>query len=397
MPEPEILDIPPEEAVKHFRAKGFHVGFDWRDTDAATHVRSFTVAKAMKLDILQDIQGAMDAAIADGRTFDWFRDNLEPTLRKKGWWGRQPMLDPVTGETRMVQLGSPRRLRIIFDTNVRMAYAHGRWQGIERLKEQMPYLRYVAVRDARTRPQHAAWHGTVLPVDHPFWHTHYPPNGWRCRCIVQQLSDDDLERYGYKVSSGPPPGSQQTRPWVNRRTEEPARVPVGVDPGLAHNVGLINPGRNAADRLIAKIDTAPEALARAAIGRPWRTPLFARHLSGASDGDWPVAVVPEAIRKAIGGRSHTVRLSGETAAKQTIRHPELAPGDYARIQRIFDEGEVFATYGNQAAGFLEQDGRLWRAVVKATEDGGETFLVTLRRAHDHNHRNARRRFRLVHD
>ncbi len=397
MPEPEILDIPPEEAVKHFRAKGFHVGFDWRDTDAATHVRSFTVAKAMKLDILQDIQGAMDAAIADGRTFDWFRDNLEPTLRKKGWWGRQPMLDPVTGETRMVQLGSPRRLRIIFDTNVRMAYAHGRWQGIERLKEQMPYLRYVAVRDARTRPQHAAWHGTVLPVDHPFWHTHYPPNGWRCRCIVQQLSDDDLERYGYKVSSGPPPGSQQTRPWVNRRTEEPARVPVGVDPSLAHNVGLINPGRNAADRLIAKIDTAPEALARAAIGRPWRTPLFARHLSGASDGDWPVAVVPEAIRKAIGGRSHTVRLSGETAAKQTIRHPELAPGDYARIQRIFDEGEVFATYGNQAAGFLEQDGRLWRAVVKATEDGGETFLVTLRRAHDHNHRNARRRFRLVHD
>ena len=22
-----------------------------------------------------------------------------------------------------------------------------------------------------------AWHGTVLPVDHPFWQTHFPPNG----------------------------------------------------------------------------------------------------------------------------------------------------------------------------------------------------------------------------
>ena len=122
MPEPEILDLPPEEAVKHFQAKGFHVGFDWRDTDASTHVRSFTVAKAMKLDILEDIQGAMDQAIAEGKTFDWFRDNLEPTLRKKGWWGRQSMTDPLTGETRIVQLGSPRRLRIIFDTNLRMAY-----------------------------------------------------------------------------------------------------------------------------------------------------------------------------------------------------------------------------------------------------------------------------------
>ena len=58
---------------------------------------------------------------------------------------------------------------------------------------------------------------------------------------------------------------------------------------------------------------------------------------------------------------------------------------------------MFATYGNQAAGFLEEDGRLWRAVVKATEDGGETFLVTLHRAHDHNYRNARRRFRQVHE
>ncbi len=395
MPQPEILDLPPEEAVKNFQAKGFHVGFDWRDTDANTHVRSFTVAKAMKLDILEDIQGAMDEAIADGKTFDWFRDNLEPTLRKKGWWGRQRMVDPVTGESRIVQLGSPRRLRIIFDTNLRMAHAHGRWQGIERLKEQMPFLRYVSVLDARTRPEHARWHGTVLPVDHPFWRTHYPPNGWRCRCIVQQLSDDDLERYGSKVSSGPPPGSEQTRPWVNRRTGEAARVPVGIDPGFAHNVGTINPGREAADRLIAKIDAAPEDLARAAIGTPWRTPLFARHLAGAADGDWPVAALPEAVLSAIGARSRTIRLSGDTAAKQTVRHADVAPADYARIQRIFDEGEVFATYGNQAAAFLEQDGRLWRAIVKATKDGGETFLVTLHRAQHRDRNVARQRFRAI--
>ena len=391
MPQPEILDLPPEEAVQHFRAKGFHVGFDWRDTDASTHVRSFTVAKAMKLDILEDIQGAMDEAIADGKTFDWFRDNLEPTLRKKGWWGRQRRVDPVTGESRIVQLGSPRRLRIIFDTNLRMAHAHGRWQGIERLKERMPYLRYVSVRDARTRPEHARWHGTVLPVDHPFWRTHYPPNGWRCRCLVQQLSEDDLERYGSKVSSGPPPGSEQTRPWVNRRTGEAARVAVGIDPGFTHNVGRIDPGKAAADRLVAKIDAAPEALARVAIGTPWQTPLFARHLAGATQADWPVAILPEAVLSAIGARSRTVRLSGETAAKQTVRHPDLAPADYARIQRIFEEGEVFVSDDRRIYAFVQEDDRLWRAVIKATRDGSETYLASLHRAQPHNLDAARRR------
>ncbi len=274
MPAPEILDVPPAEAVEHFRARGFHTGFDWRDTDAEQHLVSFTAAKAAKLDILQDLRTAADKAIADGTTFETFAKELQPTLVRKGWWGRQPMTDPLTGKTRIVQLGSAHRLRIIFDTNIRMAYARGRWERIERLREAMPWLRYVAVQDARTRPDHLAWHGTILPVDHPFWKTHYPPNGWKCRCIVQQLGDDDLERYGYKVSSGPPPLSGRTRPWKNRRTGRIHQVPLGIDPGFQHNVGRARPGRDSANRLIEKIDDAPPDLARAAIGKPWRGQLF---------------------------------------------------------------------------------------------------------------------------
>ena len=44
---------------------------------------------------------------------------------------------------------------------------------------------YDAVNDSRTRPQHLEWDGLVLPVDHPFWKTHAPPNGWGCRCMRQ--------------------------------------------------------------------------------------------------------------------------------------------------------------------------------------------------------------------
>ena len=259
MPKPEILKVPPVEAIEHFRAKGFHVGFDWRDTDAAQHLRSFTVAKAMREDILQDIRGGVDGALAEGLSFGQFRQRLEPLLRTKGWWGRQTMLDPVTGKMREVQLGSPRRLRIIYDTNLRTAHARGHWQQIERTAAEAPWLRYVAVLDGRTRPEHMAWHGTVLRFDDPFWSTHYPPNGWRCRCLVQQFSDADLEAFGFTPSQGPPPGSGETRPWTNRRTGRTVQVPVGIDPGFGHNVGRLG----AAAPLRAADPRAMPELARA--------------------------------------------------------------------------------------------------------------------------------------
>ena len=172
-------------------------------------------------------------------------------------------------------------------------------------------------------------------------------------------------------------------------------MPAGIDPGFAHNVGTVDLERDAADRLIGKIDAAPDALARAAVGQPWATPLFRRHLSGASGGDWPVAILSAAVLNAIGGKSKTVRLSGETAAKQTVNHRDLEPEDYARVQRIFDEGEVFGERERFAIIFAEEDDRLWRAVVKGTEDGTETYLATLHIAQRRDLAEARRRLKKI--
>ena len=81
----------------------------------------------MQDDLLRDIRGALDRALAEGRTMEQFRAGIEPVLRASGWWGKRTLTDPLTGETREVQLGSARRLRVIFDTNMRTAYAAGRW------------------------------------------------------------------------------------------------------------------------------------------------------------------------------------------------------------------------------------------------------------------------------
>src|SRR5690606_36450379 len=162
----------------YFRGKGLAESFAWQDVWEEEHARAFTVAKAMRRDILQDIRAAVDQAVGEGITFEQFRDRLRPQLEAKGWWGKQTMEDPLTGETRPVQLGSTRRLRTIFDVNLRSAYQAGRWKPIQEVKDAFPFLRYVAVGgkqgDGRTRPEHRASHGTILPVDHPWWETHYP-------------------------------------------------------------------------------------------------------------------------------------------------------------------------------------------------------------------------------
>jgi uncharacterized protein with gpF-like domain len=99
--------VEPKEALQFFRQKGLTPSFAWQDVWQEEHVRSFTVAKAMSRDVLEDIRGEVDKAIANGTTLEDFRRDLRPMLERKGWWGRKAMTDPQTGERKIVQLGSP--------------------------------------------------------------------------------------------------------------------------------------------------------------------------------------------------------------------------------------------------------------------------------------------------
>lgn len=243
--------LPPDEAIRWFQQKGYALTFDWRDQWAAAHARAFTVAKATQLDVLADLREAVDRAIREGRSLGQFRKELRPTLQSKGWWGEKevdalgPDGRPILGpdgkpERRVVQLGSSRRLQTIYATNLRQAQAAGRWERFERTKAARPYGRYVCTMDGRERAEHRAWHDTILPLDHPWWATHAPPNGWGCRCKMQQLSERDLERYGLKVSEAAP--SSPMQPYVNERTGETVMVPKGIDPGFNYNPGQVPRG-----------------------------------------------------------------------------------------------------------------------------------------------------------
>lgn len=67
-----------------------------------------------------------------------------------------------------------------------------KWLDIKKGQSVAGYLEYSAVMDQRTRVEHSAMQGITLPVDHPFWDTHYPPNGWNCRCSVIPVAGGNI-------------------------------------------------------------------------------------------------------------------------------------------------------------------------------------------------------------
>lgn len=239
MAQVELTPLPPEEAIAFFRAKGLAESFAWQDLWQEEHAKAFTVAKAMERNVLETIREAVDRAIVDGITFETFREELTPRLQDMGWWGRKPMTDPADGETREVQLGSPRRLRTIFNMNLRQAHAAGRWVRAEQDEAFMPLLRYVATGgsagDGRTRIQHRAWHGTILPIRDVWWQTHYAPCDWECRCTTQQLNARTAARNGWPV--GEVPAAFPPKAYTNPRTGEVTVLEQGIGPGFNYNVG----------------------------------------------------------------------------------------------------------------------------------------------------------------
>lgn len=222
--------MPPEQAVAFLRSKGVAVSDGWTDLWREAHARAFTVAQSAGFDIVGDIHDALDKALSNGDTFEEFRKEIEPTLRAKGWWGKA--IDPETGEItkmypgthRIVEYGTPSRLRLIYEQNVQTAYMAGRYRTMMASTSSHPYWQYTAVMDSRTRPAHAALHGRVFKFDDDAWGVAYPPCGWKCRCRAIPLSYYDVQNEGIEVESAA--GHIEEVPVLNR-AGEPRTLPDG--------------------------------------------------------------------------------------------------------------------------------------------------------------------------
>lgn len=199
-----IFGRPPEQVIAYLERKGFAITWNWHDVAAAAHARSFTVAKATSLDILQDIRNALLDDLRNGGTERDFIRKLQPVLEAKGWWGKKEVTHE-TGVAETVRLGSPRRLRTIYQTNMQSAFMAARQAAMREAIATHPYWMYVNVHDESTRHSHDVMgnfgRGRVFRADDPIWDYIFPPNDYGCRCRVVPLTEEEVKARGLVVES----------------------------------------------------------------------------------------------------------------------------------------------------------------------------------------------------
>ena len=229
------VNLPFREQIKFFRQKVNVPTTGWRDLMKAEHDRAFVVAGATKADLLADLRNAVDKAIAEGKSLEWFQEQFESIVAKHGWEYH----------------GTPAwRARTILENNINSSYAAARYaqQTDPDFLALNPYWEWRHGDSVHPRPQHLAWDGMVLPADHPWWNAHYPPCGWGCKCKVFALGPDALQQRGIKVLKEP----RKNLPGPKAESE----VMKGVDVGWNYT-----PGKTVRDQLRPiiqrKVDKAP--------------------------------------------------------------------------------------------------------------------------------------------
>lgn len=165
-----------------------------------TRERSFWIAGIENDALVKRVQKALEESIAKGETWEEFR-------RKA---------NQVFDEMKVTPL-APHRLQNVFRTNLFGSYAKAQMEQLQSMQDRFPLWRYVAILDRSTRPQHAAWNGTIWRIgEGP-----YPPlkNGedggiaFNCRCTAQHLHKYEAERLegnkSLRIESGSPYSLQQ--------------------------------------------------------------------------------------------------------------------------------------------------------------------------------------------
>ncbi len=177
------------EAIDAFRDRVPMTDSLFDELEAAEREFAFTVANVAQADVVADAFDAIDRAVSQGTSFEQFRDDVGAKL-ENAWGGEEPG-----------------RLETIFRTNTMTAYNQGRFRLMTSpaVKAARPYWRWDVVVDARTsdeicRPIGAA--KVVLPQDHPWARTHYPPLHPNCRTVCTPLSEEEARAEG--ITRSPP-------------------------------------------------------------------------------------------------------------------------------------------------------------------------------------------------
>lgn len=248
------FDRAPTDALESLDARktGERISWNWRDTWEEQHREAFVVAKMAKADMLKEVHDSLHEAMENGTPYPEWRKKMEANLQDR-WIGKtlgelwdelpeeekqkRPRPEGAEAEKRI----EASRLRTIYYTNSIVSSQAGQYKQLMKQAEDYPYWRYKTAGDSRVRESHRALHNKVFRYNDPFWETHYPPNGWFCRCSVEALDDYDLkhlEDKEIKVEDGGSHVSWKTRPNGDKvAVWQDGDQQVECAPGWSYNVG----------------------------------------------------------------------------------------------------------------------------------------------------------------
>lgn len=156
------------EAVKGYSKSLAQVDFDTPDAEMLHRLTRDTwhFAAAKNYQQMRDLTLALVDDDGKARSFGDFAEAAKAVSEKynRGW------------------------LLTEYNSAVGSATMAARWVDFSKNEKAMPYLQYQTVGDDRVRDSHRALDGTIRKMADGFWNTHYPPNGWGCRCDVVQLA-----------------------------------------------------------------------------------------------------------------------------------------------------------------------------------------------------------------
>ncbi|MDR0710560.1 MAG: hypothetical protein LBF77_10905 [Spirochaetaceae bacterium] len=192
---------PPEEAMRFLSRKKIIPTDKWDDLKYGEHSHGFTVAHSCEADILDDIQGLLKKAQEKGEAFGTFRQGMLKLMEDTGWYGGN---GHTKDDTKYINW----RIKIIFNTNMRTAYAAARYRTQLAAADLRPVWVYKSMLTGKNRRQeHIALHNKAFRYDDPFWNTYYPPNGWECKCIIETQSESGAKNKNRDVLESGPDGT----------------------------------------------------------------------------------------------------------------------------------------------------------------------------------------------
>ena len=376
---------PPLENIAFLMSKKPELHFDYDEIKFEAHQRAFTVAKLTQIDLLADIQTSLENAFVEGQSFEKWKEELKPTLQKHGWFGKSvEVINPKTNEKKSIEVGAS-RLKKIFYTNARTAYA----QSEARAGYKLPlseYIRYVAILDNRTRHTHAQMHGKIAHRKDKFWEKNYPPNGWNCRCAVEFISKDEMIEQGFKEMSE----IEKTLNFAEKDWDYDTRNLEKNDNGLQLII------ENKLKKYV-KNQSAREALellreqVKENRSMYKRIKGFYNEVKALSSDEREkrrkesifIAKTDKRLREKLGTSAEVVRLSVNTLSTHFKHEAEgITPFDYALIRHILSDENANIEKGNKDRHivYFSKYGVNYKAVLKTTDknaDKDEVYLVSL--------------------